>query len=178
MQLFNFSRKSICYTAACVLAIAGITSCNSNSSTTMKREIYEWPNVPAPVAEKKPKELNAHGDIRQDPYYWMNDYFKKGSEFIKELSPEQVTVMGQIIPSIGVTLLYKTVTNKFAENIRKDAMLCENLADRNRFLKHNRKAILGFNLASLLIIVSGGIMLSTALNKNLEWKINLVNSLI
>ncbi len=30
-------------------------------------------NIPVPVAAQQPKELSTHGDIRQDPYYWLND---------------------------------------------------------------------------------------------------------
>lgn len=45
---------------------------------------YKWPdNINAPVAEKKPKELIAHGDTRIDNYYWMNDFFKKGPDSTK-----------------------------------------------------------------------------------------------
>lgn len=36
-----------------------------------------------PSAEKKNKELVAHGDTRIDEYYWMNDYFKKGPDSTK-----------------------------------------------------------------------------------------------
>lgn len=57
-----------------------------------KREAYAWPqNIAAPVADKKTKELIAHGDTRQDPYYWMNDFFKKGpdsSNVVKYLEAE------------------------------------------------------------------------------------------
>lgn len=49
-----------------------------------EREAYAWPqNIAAPVAEKKSKDLVAHGDIRNDPYYWMNDFFKKGPDSTK-----------------------------------------------------------------------------------------------
>ena len=42
---------------------------------------YKWPDTAKPpVADKKPKEFTAHGDIRVDNYYWMNDYFKKGAD--------------------------------------------------------------------------------------------------
>ncbi len=52
-----------------------------NNTDKMKKTVYEWPqNIAAPIAEKKPKELSAHGDIRIDPYYWLNDYFKKGPD--------------------------------------------------------------------------------------------------
>ncbi len=37
-------------------------------------------SVPAPVAEKKPKDVGMHSDVRIDNYYWMNDYFKKGPD--------------------------------------------------------------------------------------------------
>lgn len=43
-------------------------------------------NIPAPVATKYPKELNTHGDIRQDPYYWLND--RENPEVISYLQDE------------------------------------------------------------------------------------------
>lgn len=30
-------------------------------------------NIPTPTAVQKPKELSIHGDVRQDPYYWLNE---------------------------------------------------------------------------------------------------------
>ncbi|RYY48677.1 MAG: oligopeptidase B, partial [Chitinophagaceae bacterium] len=58
----------------------------------MNKTAYEWPKgIAAPIADKKPKELSAHGDIRQDPYYWLNDFFKKGpdsSNVVKYLEAE------------------------------------------------------------------------------------------
>lgn len=57
-------------------------SCKNND--TVKKEPVKWPEgVAAPVAEKKNKELTAHGDTRIDEYYWMNDYFKKGPDSTK-----------------------------------------------------------------------------------------------
>lgn len=42
---------------------------------------YQWPqDIAAPIAEQKPQELTAHEDTRIDPYYWMNDFFKKGPD--------------------------------------------------------------------------------------------------
>lgn len=47
----------------------------------MKRQAYQWPQgINPPVAEKKPYKMEAHGDVRIDNYYWMNDYFKKGPD--------------------------------------------------------------------------------------------------
>lgn len=71
------SLKSL--TAIAVLSVS-IISCNQNEST-VKKEAFKWPDsIQPPVAEKKNKELLAHGDTRMDEYYWMNDYFKKGPD--------------------------------------------------------------------------------------------------
>jgi oligopeptidase B len=62
-------------------AIVAVCILSCNNKTEVKKTVYLWPeNVAAPVAEIKPKELLAHGDTRIDPYYWMNDYFKKGPD--------------------------------------------------------------------------------------------------
>lgn len=59
---------------------ASIVAC-----TPKKTEVkpYHWPDVKAPVCEKNPFELKAHGDIRVDDYYWLNDYFKQGPDSSK-----------------------------------------------------------------------------------------------
>ena len=63
-------------------SILFVLSCNN--STTVEKNEYKWPDgVTAPIAEKKPKELLAHGDVRVDNYYWMNDYFKQGPDSTK-----------------------------------------------------------------------------------------------
>ncbi|MEO7306189.1 MAG: S9 family peptidase, partial [Ferruginibacter sp.] len=65
---------------AIIIAALVISSCN-NKETEMTKTAYKWPDsVKAPVAEKKAKELIAHGDTRIDNYYWMNDFFKKGPD--------------------------------------------------------------------------------------------------
>jgi oligopeptidase B len=68
---------------AAAIFIAGlISSCNNNN--TMQHTAYKWPDsIAAPQCEKKPKELTAHGDVRMDEYYWLNDYFKKGPDSTK-----------------------------------------------------------------------------------------------
>jgi oligopeptidase B len=61
------------------LATLFILSCTNTS--TVNKEPYKWPEgVATPVAEKKPFNLEAHGDTRVDDYYWMNDFFKKGPD--------------------------------------------------------------------------------------------------
>lgn len=82
MQQANKSR-GVFYALCSLVIFPGIFSCNNQSSMS-KREAYAWPqNIAAPVAEKKAKELTAHGDTRLDPYYWMNDFFKKGPDSTK-----------------------------------------------------------------------------------------------
>ncbi len=67
------------FIAFIIIAIVAHISCNNTNSVTKMN--YQWPqNVSAPIADKKPKELIAHGDTRIDNYFWMNDYFKKGPE--------------------------------------------------------------------------------------------------
>lgn len=39
-----------------------------------------WPNIKPPIAEKQNHIRDIHGDKVNDPYYWMNDYFKKGKD--------------------------------------------------------------------------------------------------
>ena len=68
---------------AIIIAALVISSCN-NKEGEMTKTDYKWPDsIAAPVAEKKAKELIAHGDTRIDNYYWMNDYFKKGPDSTK-----------------------------------------------------------------------------------------------
>jgi Protease II len=44
------------------------------------RKAYEWPQIDAPVAVTRPYIRSLHGDTVVDPYYWLNDYFKKGPD--------------------------------------------------------------------------------------------------
>jgi oligopeptidase B len=61
-----------------------ILSCNDNTKGVTTETTFKWPEgVAAPTTEKKPHEMVAHGDVRVDNYYWMNDYFKKGPDSTK-----------------------------------------------------------------------------------------------
>ncbi len=56
-------------------------------------------NIPVPSAAKNPKELIIHGDIRQDPYYWLND--RDNPEVIAYLQEENAyldTIMAHTKP--------------------------------------------------------------------------------
>ena len=49
-------------------------------TAAMTQAQTNWPDVKAPVAEKKTHIRDIHGDKVNDPYYWMIDYFKKGKD--------------------------------------------------------------------------------------------------
>lgn len=85
IRTFRLNNKLFMNTKTFLMAASVVTmavSCKNND--TVKKEPVKWPEgVAAPVAEKKNKELTAHGDTRIDEYYWMNDYFKKGPDSTK-----------------------------------------------------------------------------------------------
>lgn len=79
-----------------LLSIATLFILSCTNTSTVNKEPYNWPEgVAAPVAEKKPFKLEAHGDTRIDNYYWMNDFFKKGpdsSRVVEHLKAENAYV--------------------------------------------------------------------------------------
>lgn len=66
-------------------------------------EAGNWPQgVQAPVCPQVPKALTAHGDVRQDPYYWLNGYFYKTADSTKVLDylkAENTYVEAMMAPS-------------------------------------------------------------------------------
>ncbi len=44
---------------------------------------YTWPKVKPPIADINSYARVLHGDTVTDNYYWMIDYFKKGSDSTK-----------------------------------------------------------------------------------------------
>lgn len=66
------------------LALIALVVISCNHKINMQQTTYIWPsNIAAPVCEIKPTLLTAHGDVRTDNYYWLNDYFKKGPDSTK-----------------------------------------------------------------------------------------------
>ncbi len=59
---------------------AALLAAACNNQQTMQHEPYQWPDVKAPVATVKPKDVGLFGDKRIDNYYWMADYFFKGPD--------------------------------------------------------------------------------------------------
>ncbi len=65
-------------------AIVSLFFLSCNNADTVEKQTNKWPEgIAAPVAEQKPFEMTAHGDVRTDNYYWMNDYFRKGPDSTK-----------------------------------------------------------------------------------------------
>ena len=58
----------------------------SLSSLPMRAQKYEWPDIPAPVADKKSHIRDVHGDKVEDNYFWMIDFFKKGPDSSRVVS--------------------------------------------------------------------------------------------
>jgi oligopeptidase B len=69
------------YIAFCLATLTFATSCNDELS-----EEQNMPNIPQPKAEKISKNLEKHGDVRNDSYYWLND--KENAEVIDYLERE------------------------------------------------------------------------------------------
>lgn len=67
------------YISLLVLSMA-FAAIEGNCQPVQHMDKSIWPAEKPPVAEKKPHRMEAHGDVRVDPYYWMNDYFKKGPD--------------------------------------------------------------------------------------------------
>ncbi|MBA3986042.1 MAG: S9 family peptidase, partial [Flavobacteriales bacterium] len=68
------------FTSLCLLCVIFATSCKKE--TTQKEQMTYTP----PIAEKKEKQLDKHGDIRIDNYYWLND--RENPEVIDYLERE------------------------------------------------------------------------------------------
>ncbi|NHF59201.1 S9 family peptidase [Flavobacteriaceae bacterium TP-CH-4] len=65
--------------------VAVILGCLTFAASCKNHE-NEMTQIPAPVAKKQPKELEKHGDVRTDDYYWMND--RENPEVISHLEAE------------------------------------------------------------------------------------------
>lgn len=93
-----------------ILIILSLMIISCNDSTNTKVAGYKWPGgLSAPLAEKKNKELIAHGDTRIDEYYWMNDYFKKG--------PDSTRVVDYLTAENAYTDTMLSGVKKFREDL-------------------------------------------------------------
>ena len=63
-----------------LISLIFATSCKKNNMTTPDTKIQ------TPIAEKKPKKLEQHSDVRVDDYFWLNE--RENSEVINYLTQE------------------------------------------------------------------------------------------
>src|SRR5690606_18364175 len=63
-----------------IVTLIFATSCKNNSSQNKHMD------VTPPIADKKEKHLEIHGDVRIDNYYWLND--RENAEVIDYLERE------------------------------------------------------------------------------------------
>ncbi|HEX5112451.1 MAG TPA: S9 family peptidase [Saprospiraceae bacterium] len=71
------------------VCIFSMIQCKSDSTSTANNSPLlkmAAQNISAPTATKNPKELAIHGDVRVDPYYWLND--RENPEVIDYLTAE------------------------------------------------------------------------------------------
>ena len=71
--------------------------------------------VAAPVAEKKPKELETHGDVRVDDYYWMRE--RENPDVISYLEAENAYTESVMAESTG---LRQRLFDEMKSRIKKD----------------------------------------------------------
>jgi oligopeptidase B len=124
-------------------------------------------NLSAPTATKKPKELTLHGDIRQDPYYWLNE--RENPEVIDYLTAENHytdTMMSHAkgfedklynelvgrVKQTDMSVLSKTMGISISHAMKKDRNILFTAA-RKETLKLPRKSCsMSMNLQNPMII--------------------------
>ena len=68
-----------------------------------------------PIAKKQEKSLEIHGDIRQDPYYWMNE--KTNPEVIAHLEAENAYFTEMLKPAAGlIAEIYEEMVARIPED--------------------------------------------------------------
>lgn len=94
-----------------------ISSC-SPEGTSQKAPV-NWPDATPPVAEKKNFDRVIHNDTVVDPYYWMNDYFKKGpdsSRVVAYLDAENAYTEAMMKDTDGLqNVLFKEMKGRIKE---------------------------------------------------------------
>ena len=86
----NSSIKTLILLSTCFFS--GV-SCMTKSSSSSKPTTETAPAVQAPRAAQKPHQMEKHGDIRNDPYFWLKNrednevisHLKKENEYAKTL---------------------------------------------------------------------------------------------
>lgn len=88
MIFFEFIKMKIIPIIVLLFSITFATSCKDDTHNNAMK------NIKAPVAEKKEKLLEMHGDVRIDNYYWLNereneeviDYLERENDYFKKMT--------------------------------------------------------------------------------------------
>ncbi len=75
----------------------------------------QWPNAEPPVAKDVPKELEAHGDVRVDKYYWMRE--RENPDVRAYLEAENRYTEAMLKPAEP---LQEVLFDEFRERIKQD----------------------------------------------------------
>ncbi len=108
MKLKSKSKNLFFYLS--LLFIWGLTGCSVDQTNTKMKE-----NLSAPVAKKINKELTQHGDVRIDPYYWLNE--RTSPEVIDYLTAENAYTKKMLAHTEA---LQETIYEEIVGRIKKD----------------------------------------------------------
>lgn len=73
------------------------------------KKVINWPSCVPPTAEQKEYETGMHGDLRNDEYYWMGDFFRNG--------PDSDQVVNYLNEENKYTEMMMADTAHFQENL-------------------------------------------------------------
>jgi len=114
----------------------------------------------------------------------MGEILSTFKDMVKDISPEQVSVMGSIIPVMGTFMFYRKVSNLFADQmLRQEKVYLAHCDTRNKIVMNNYLNMVSENRVKLIIFnilacfCIGGLLSAyiVTINRNLKWDINIPN---
>jgi len=105
----NSKSKNLFFSLS-LLFIWGATGCSGDQTNTEMKE-----DLKVPVAKKINKELTQHGDVRIDPYYWLNE--RTSPEVIDYLTEENAYTKKMLAHTEA---LQETIYEEIIGRIKKD----------------------------------------------------------
>ncbi len=109
MRFFNKKSKNLFFSLSFLL-MWGAIGCSVDKTNSKMKE-----NLSAPVAKKINKELTQHGDVRIDPYYWLNE--RASPEVIDYLTQENAYTKNMLAHTEA---LQETIYEEIVNRIKKD----------------------------------------------------------
>lgn len=105
--------------ALSVLSLAVLTGCSKSENTqnTLTTSQTQEISISAPVAKKKPHEMEIHGHKRVDNYYWMRDDKRENPEILAHLEAENAYTNASLAHTDA---LQKSLFEELKSRIQKD----------------------------------------------------------